>query len=253
MERRTQAYHEIEVRGDDGKELRVTGYAAKYGVVSHNLGGFRETIAQGAFDRILGTNPDVVMNFNHQENGIPLGRTASHTLELRADGRGLAFDCLLPDTQTARDLHASVKRGDVNGASFAFTIAEGGQEWGQTSDTDDWEIAGRSYDKIPLRTIKDFSRLYDVSLVTHAAYPKTEVNARADVVSAEVRSYVEALKSPTARRRLSLLETIDEVWHVLDPEERRLVTNTMIGVDRYNVACSAIVQRRRRQVLELLM
>jgi HK97 family phage prohead protease len=251
MERRTQVYHEIEVR-DQGKELRVSGYAAKYGVISHNLGGFREQIAQGAFDRILGTNPDVLMNFNHDEKGVPLGRTASGTLELRADGRGLAFDCLLPNTQTARDLHTAIKRGDVNGCSFAFTIAEGGEEWGQTSDTDDWEIAGRSYDKIPLRTIKDFSRLHDVSVVTHAAYPKTEVNARADVVSAEVRSYVQALKSPT-RRRLSLLETIDEVWHVLTPAERRCVTNTLIGVDRYSAACAAIVQRRRRQVLEFLL
>ena len=76
MERRTLA---SEVRAAEGDELRVSGYAAKYGVLSGDLGGFKEKIAKRAFDRILSTNPDTVMLLNHDANHV-LGRTSSGTL-----------------------------------------------------------------------------------------------------------------------------------------------------------------------------
>jgi hypothetical protein len=46
------------------------------------------------------------------------------TLTLRGDNKGLAFDCLLPNTQAGRDTHESVKRGDLSGASFAFNLGK---------------------------------------------------------------------------------------------------------------------------------
>ncbi len=58
-----------------------------------------------------------------------LGRTVAGTLALSEDGKGLAFDVELPATSAARDLLVSVERGDVAGASFAFTVPKGGDRW----------------------------------------------------------------------------------------------------------------------------
>ena len=58
MEKRFQL---TEVRSvKNGDKRTITGYAARYNVLSGDLGGFRERIASGAFKRILATKPDVV-------------------------------------------------------------------------------------------------------------------------------------------------------------------------------------------------
>ena len=106
--------------------MTVRGYAAKYNQLSHplpagNRAKFRECIAPGAFDRILRTNPDVVCTFNHDVNAV-LGRTTAGTLLLKADSRGLAFESDLPNATAGRDTYESVKRGDLNGCSFAFNL-----------------------------------------------------------------------------------------------------------------------------------
>src|SRR5215472_5921150 len=104
-----------------GNKRTIAGYAARYCVLSGDLGGFRERIASGAFKRILATNPDVVCLFNHSDSAV-LGRTTAGTLRLSEDTRGLKFECDLPDTTFGRDTYESVKRGDLNGCSFAFMV-----------------------------------------------------------------------------------------------------------------------------------
>ena len=82
MEKRFQV---TEVRAKkNGDKRTITGYAARYNVLSSDLGGFRERIASGAFKRILATNPDVVCLFNHSDNAV-LGRTTAGT------GRSIAW------------------------------------------------------------------------------------------------------------------------------------------------------------------
>jgi HK97 family phage prohead protease len=49
-----------------------------------------------------------------------LGRNKSGTLRLSVDGIGLRYEIDPPDTQAARDLIESLRRGDVSGSSFAF-------------------------------------------------------------------------------------------------------------------------------------
>ena len=171
-----------------GKELRIGGYAAVYESPSNPIpsktGSFIERIARGAFRSILQTKPDCVMLLNHDQTKI-LGRTTSGTLVLNDDSRGLKFDCLLPPTQTGADIHAMVKRGDLNGCSFAFTVDE--DEWSEEKSVIDRAV---TYAK---RVIKSFKSLVDVSLVTQPAYPGTEVFARSNFVAAEVRSMVKYL------------------------------------------------------------
>lgn len=150
----------LEVRNDDG-EHRISGYAAVFDQLSENLGGFREKIAPGAFDPVI--NDDVRALFNHESHLI-LGRTRANTLELDIDTTGLHYRIDPPDTQVARDLIASITRGDISQSSFSFWVDEDG--WDEDDD-------GRV-----VRTIKSFKRLYDIAPVTFPAYPDTTVAAR---------------------------------------------------------------------------
>jgi hypothetical protein len=93
-------------------------------------------------------------------------------LTLAEDEHGLKFRCQLdPNNSEHRNLHSSVKRRDISDCSFAFTLNE-------TGDDDysvDHDEEGRSFNK---RTIRNFSHVYDVSVVTHPAYDGTSVGAR---------------------------------------------------------------------------
>ena len=107
-------------------------------------------------------NGDVRALFNHDPNHV-LGRTSAGTLTLSEDENGLRFEISAPDASWARDLHASVQRGDINQCSFAFDVIE-----------DEWRHMAGAPDR---RTLKKV-RLYDVSIVTYPAYQATSVSAR---------------------------------------------------------------------------
>jgi uncharacterized protein len=164
-----------------GDELVLRGYAARFNVLSHPLPqGFREKIQPGAFKRSLAAGDDVVCTFNHDESRI-LGRRSSGTLKVAEDDKGLAFRCQLDKNQVAhRDLHASVKRGDISDCSFAFNVVgEDGEDFGDGKDENGQRCVVRS-----LRNVK----LHDVSVVTHPAYPQTSVDARAAAVQIVTRN-----------------------------------------------------------------
>jgi hypothetical protein len=151
---------------DGSGALRFEGYAALFNSWSQDLGGFREQIAPGAFAKSLLAD-DVRALMNHDKNYV-LGRNRSGTLVLAEDDRGLRFEVTAPNTQWARDLAESVKRGDINQCSFGFQAVR-----------DDWRRA----DGIDERTLLEV-RLFDVSIVTYPAYLDTNANVRscADVL-----------------------------------------------------------------------
>jgi HK97 family phage prohead protease len=154
----------VEVRDEGSPKIR--GLAAAYQKWSLDLGGFREIIEPGAFDRVLSKRKlDVVALFDHE--GQPLGRTTSGTLRLSTDERGLNYEIDPPDTQLGRDVQTLIRRRDLFGSSFAFTVDPKSEAWSQ-------DEKGNT-----TRTIREFSGLYDVSIVTHAAYgPATSVAVR---------------------------------------------------------------------------
>lgn len=146
----------VEVRFSESPKIR--GLAAAYGKWSEDLGGFREIIEPGAFDKVLSKKKlDVVAFFDHE--GQPLGRTTAGTLRLSANDKGLNYELDPPDTQLGRDVMTLIRRRDLYGSSFAFTVDQGkGDRW-STSDKG-----------LVTRTITEFSGLYDVSVVTRPAY-----------------------------------------------------------------------------------
>ena len=100
--------------------------------------------------------------YNHDLNRVPLARTPK-TLKLNVDNKGLSFRAMLPDTEDARAIHTAVKRGDLSGVSFGFTVPEGGDSYDPKTNT---------------RTINKISKLFEISVVPFPAYPQTSVEAR---------------------------------------------------------------------------
>jgi HK97 family phage prohead protease len=163
IERRAFVIDGLQVEEREGVAPMIRGHAAVFNQLSEDLGGFREQIAPGAFADALGTD-DVRALFNHDPNFV-LGRNLAGTLKLSEDARGLAIEIDPPDTQFARDLMVSMKRGDINQMSFGFSVRPNGQNWAKD---DDGKV---------IRTLTKL-RLFDVSPVTFPAYPQTDVAVR---------------------------------------------------------------------------
>ncbi len=95
--------------------------------------------------------------YNH-DAGAVLGRTPK-TLQLRKDGRGLAFDLHPPTTQVGREALELVGRGDIRGASFGFTTV-----------TDRWSRE----DGVTIRELLDIE-IVEISLTAIPVYTETDV------------------------------------------------------------------------------
>lgn len=149
----------------------IKGISPPFNSRSADLGGFREVFAPTAFDKVVGrkrNDPrgavDVVALFDH--DGQPIGRTTNDTLKLSVVERGLAYAISPPDTTLGRDIVTLVRRGDLFGASFAFSIAQGGESWNQEPDG------------TMVRTVSEVANLFDVSVVTRPAYPQSSAALR---------------------------------------------------------------------------
>lgn len=160
----------LEVRdsGAGDGSYTIRGHAAVFNKLSLDLGGFQEKIDPGAFANVLNRNPDVLAVWDH-DTRYTLARTLNNTLELREDPYGLHNWMRVAPTSYAADLRVLMERGDINQASFMFTIARERAEWGGNED-----------DPIVF-TIEEVGELYDVTVTGRGAYPQTDqalVNSR---------------------------------------------------------------------------
>ena len=149
------------LRASAGRKLE--GYAATFGVPAR-IGGFTETILPGAFRASLAAGRDVLFLVDHDPSRL-LGRTASGTLRLAEDSRGLHFELDMPDTGLGRDVLALAERRDLGGMSFSFKATD--EAW-------------PSRDRRELRALD----LFEVSVVhSHPAYQQTVISVRSRPVS----------------------------------------------------------------------
>jgi HK97 family phage prohead protease len=163
----------------------IEGRPIVFGVRSVNLTPWSSTrkvyevLEPGCISRELLQKSDVVLNLNHS-NMVPdvLGRyrnTDRDTLSLELRGDGIDCRCELPNTSNANDALELIKRGDINGMSFAFEDdyedTENGVSYERTNDVEDGK-------EVWLRHVKKITGLYDVSIVTHPAYEQTTVGMR---------------------------------------------------------------------------
>jgi HK97 family phage prohead protease len=154
----------VETRSN-GREV-IRGLAIPYNRLSVDLGGFRERILPGAFDKILNRQRgkrEIVSYFNHDPNWL-LGREMAGTLEITSDERGISYIVEPPDTSAGRDVLALVRSKNLRGSSFAFTVAQRGGERFTTDET------GKA-----IREVVEASGLYEMGPVVTPAYSSTSV------------------------------------------------------------------------------
>lgn len=162
------------------EEGRVKGYAAVFNQTTLIGGYFKEVIERGAFDGC--DLSDVLLHINHNTSKIPLARCRSQnsTMTITVDDKGLSIDALLDieNNNEARAVYNSIKRGDLDGMSFAFFIEE--QKWEDLSS------------KIPTRRILKFKKVHEVSIVNKPAYSGTSISARSEEVLNAEKELIEA-------------------------------------------------------------
>jgi HK97 family phage prohead protease len=194
MERRYLSFDDLGddglgIESRDGEPTKLRGISPPWDSLSVDLGGFREKFSPTAFDKIIGRHKndprgvaDVVGLFNHDDNQV-LARTTNGSLHLEKQAAGLGYEMTLPDTQLARDLTVLVRNKTIYGSSFAFTVAQAGEQWVE-------DERGK-----PVRIIHEASGLFDVSVVTRAAYPSSSVGLRSLQAWQEARAVEKAAAS----------------------------------------------------------
>lgn len=182
-----QARTELRGSKEQDKLPTVVGHAAVFNKLSVDLGGFVERIRPGAFASAI-ERDDVRALVDHDPSRI-IGRNRAGTLRMAEDDEGLAVEIDPADTTVGRDAVESLRRGDVDGMSFAFRVLPDGETW---------SIENGTY----VRELTNVA-LYDVSVVTYPAYPDTDVAARSLRLDADTRRSFEQFRAsnplPTPR------------------------------------------------------
>lgn len=165
----------------DGATGKITGYAAVFDTPTELWPGLQEVVRPGAFSKTL-RESDVRALFNHDPNHV-LGRNTAGTLRLWEDPKGLGYEIDPPDTEFARGLMESLKRGDISQSSFGF-----------------WVIKERRLEDnaagVTTRELLEVE-LQDVSPVTYPAYEETQAMVR----SAEMEMGVTSPPAPPLKGR----------------------------------------------------
>jgi HK97 family phage prohead protease len=185
---------DFEVRAE-GDGMTFTGYASVFNSPSEDLGGFIEYVAPGAFKRSLQSRNEVKLLWNH-DSGEPLASLRGGTMQLVEDNRGLKVTAQLPNTTRGRDVAELLRTNVINTMSFGFNVIR-----------DSWSSDGKT------RTLESV-RLFEVSVVSFAAYPDT---------TAQVRSGNQTINPDQLADALLKLESGEE----LDEANANLITDVV--------------------------
>jgi HK97 family phage major capsid protein/HK97 family phage prohead protease len=176
---------------NSGEGRNVSGYAANF--LEYDMGTFRERIERTAFDNLDAY--DIHALYNHDYDKVLARRNKGKgTLELTTDDQGLKFGFELPDTATGNEVRTLVGRGDVDQASWAFTVKS--EEW----------VDARS--EKPLRVIKEVGEIYDISLTPRGANPTTSVALRS-LEAAKLEIIEPELEAPVIETKPENVENVE--------------------------------------------
>ena len=208
MNRETRAFT-FEVRAEQNEQhgTFITGTPIVFNQ-STDLGWYEETIdAEALMETDL---KDVRFLIGHNTSMIPLARSRNNneksTMQMVVTDRGMEIrvDLDTENNAEARALYSAVKRGDMSGMSFMFTV-----------DKDSWSDIDT--DK-PKRTIMSIRKVFEVSAVAFPAYEGTDIQAasegetlesvKASLESARQQLAEERAKQADTERRTALLERL---------------------------------------------
>ena len=179
-----QKEKEIEKRGGELQievsDRLVSGYAVVFDTWSNDL-GFYEKILKGAITEDTIKRSDVICKLNHDDQKV-LARSkyGEGSLILEVDEKGLKYTFEAPRTQYGDELLEYLRRGDITGSSFAFTIEEDEFSYQWPFDKD--------ADPVLCREVIKVDKLFDVSPVFTPAYEKTSVANKRKLEEVELKS-----------------------------------------------------------------
>lgn len=205
FDKETRSYtFEIRANEDEKNGTYVEGTAIVFEQKT-DLGFFDEVIDKNALAKT--DLKDVRFLVNHNTDMIPLARSRKNnensTMQLTVENDGLKIRVNL-DTENnseARNLYSAIKRGDVSGMSFMFTVR--GEEW-SNEETDH-----------PLRRITDIDKVFEVSAVTFPAYEQTDISARC-------KEQLENCKNLLENRKKQEAENIEKIKKDVDERKRKI-------------------------------
>ena len=102
-------------------------------------------------------------------------------MEVDKDGMGIRVNLDTENNSEARNLYSAIKRGDITGMSFMFTI-----------DDEEWENLESDH---PTRHIRKIGQVFEVSAVTFPAYEATEISARDKEALESAKTLLESKRS----------------------------------------------------------
>jgi uncharacterized protein len=164
---------EVDLKMDGDGAGRFSGYASVFGGVD----SYGDTIVRGAFDYTLRTHGKPKMFLEHAAfngfasgaAGLPIGKYTA----VKEDDHGLYVEGELTlDMSLAKDVHAAMKHGTLDGLSIGGLVKKG--------DYEDTEGG---------RVIRRWSKLLEISPV---AFP-ADAAARVDIASVKSSDWAEAL------------------------------------------------------------
>lgn len=184
MKNKETRMYAFDMATDDTQGI-ITGRPIVFNVDT-DLGYYTESIAPGALDET--DLKDVRFLVNHNTEMIPLARSrnnnASSTMQMLVgtEAMDIRVSLDIEGNTESKNLYSAVKRGDVSGMSFMFTV-----------DEDKWE--GLESDH-PHRTITKIGKVFEVSAVTFPAYEQTSIEAAsADEALERAKSALESAKA----------------------------------------------------------
>ena len=193
MNEKERRSFEFEVRADQNEQHGsfITGTPIVFNQET-DLGWCREVIEPGALDRT--DLKDVRFLIGHNTEMIPLARSRNNnensTMQMTVglEGMDIRVDLDTENNADARALYSAVKRGDMTGMSFMFTV-----------DKDSWDDIDSDY---PKRTITSIRKVFEVSAVAFPAYPQTTIQAASDDTALDsARASLESAKEALAEQR----------------------------------------------------
>ena len=185
----TRAYNfELRAKNDEAHGTYIEGRPIVYGSMT-DLGYFNEIIEPGALtDTDL---KDVRFLVNHNTDMIPLARSRRNndnsTMQMVVDEKGMSIRVNLDveNNTDAKNLYSAVKRGDISGMSFMFSV-----------DNEEGEDLESEH---PTRYIKKIGQVLEVSAVTFPAYEATEISARAKETLDSVKSTLDSVRTQSIK------------------------------------------------------
>ena len=187
MNKEKRAYMcDVSTRADEKHGNVLEGIPIVYDAETDIGGMWKEIIDRGALDQA--DLKDVRFLVNHDVDSIPLARSRNNNenstmqMTVEEDGLHIRVDLDTEGNPRAKELYSAVKRQDVSGMSFMFSVK-----------SDKWEDLDSDY---PTRHITALDKVFEVSAVTFPAYEQTSINARSvETGQASLESAREALEN----------------------------------------------------------